>query len=81
MRDQVGEADKDDAEALFNAEFALMTGELAHLLPAVVAALGGELAGAAVETGVSAELPRVQKEMAAARPVSAQTVAADDPPF
>jgi recombination associated protein RdgC len=46
VRDQVGEADKDDAEALFNAEFALMTGELAHLLPAVVAALGGELAGA-----------------------------------
>jgi recombination associated protein RdgC len=46
VRDQVGEADKDDAEALFNAEFALMTGELAHLLPAVVVALGGELAGA-----------------------------------
>ena len=33
VRDQVGDADKDDAEALFNAEFALMTGELAHLLP------------------------------------------------
>ena len=77
VRDQVGEADKDDAEALFNAEFALMTGELAHLLPAVVAALGGELAGTPAETGaVSAELPRLQADKRVA-----QAVTADDPPF
>ena len=77
VRDQVGEADKDDAEALFNAEFALMTGELAHLLPAVVAALGGELAGTPAQTdAVSAELPRLQAD----KPV-AQAVTADDPPF
>ena len=73
----MGEADKDDAEALFNAEFALMTGELAHLLPAVVAALGGELAGTPAQTdAVSAELPRLQAD----KPV-AQAVTADDPPF
>lgn len=34
----------EDAEALFNAEFALMTGELKQLLQALVQALGGELA-------------------------------------
>jgi recombination associated protein RdgC len=77
VRDQLGEADKDDAEALFNAEFALMTGELAHLLPAVVVALGGELAGTPAETNaVSAELPRLQAD----KPV-AQAATADDPPF
>ena len=42
VRDQI-EGEKEDAEALFNAEFALMTGELAQLLPAVVEALGGEI--------------------------------------
>ena len=77
VRDQVGEADKDDAEALFNAEFALMTGELAHLLPAVVAALGGEIAATAQEGHMpSAELPRLQ----ALKPVE-QAVETDDPPF
>ena len=34
----------EDAQALFDAEFALMTGELLRLLPAIVAAMGGELA-------------------------------------
>jgi recombination associated protein RdgC len=33
---------EDDDEALFDAEFALMTGELARLLPALLEALGGE---------------------------------------
>ena len=42
VRDQL-DGEREDAEALFNAEFALMTGELALLLPAVVEALGGEL--------------------------------------
>lgn len=77
VRDQIGEGDKDDAEALFNAEFALMTGELAHLLPAVVAALGGEIAATAQEGNMpSAELPRLQ----ALKPVE-QAVETDDPPF
>jgi len=43
VRDQV-QGEKEDAEALFNAEFALMTGELQRLLGALVTALGGELA-------------------------------------
>jgi len=77
VRDQVGDGDKDDAEALFNVEFALMTGELAHLLPAVVGALGGELASAPVDAGrITAELPRMQSDKAVVQPV-----AADDPPF
>ncbi|MDO9598894.1 MAG: recombination-associated protein RdgC [Azoarcus sp.] len=42
VRDQI-DGQGEDAEALFNAEFALMTGELGLLLPAVVEALGGEL--------------------------------------
>ena len=40
VRDQID--DPEDAEALFDAEFALMTGELSRLIPSVVAALGGE---------------------------------------
>jgi recombination associated protein RdgC len=40
VRDEV--SNEDDAEALFDAEFALMTGELARLIPALVEALGGE---------------------------------------
>lgn len=42
VRDQI-DGQAEDAEMLFNAEFALMTGELGQLLPAVVEALGGEL--------------------------------------
>jgi recombination associated protein RdgC len=42
VRDQI-DGQAEDEEALFNAEFALMTGELGQLLPAVVEALGGEL--------------------------------------
>ena len=37
--DQI-KGEQEDKEALFNAEFALMTGELARLLPAVIEALG-----------------------------------------
>lgn len=43
-RDQVAADEHEDAQALFDAEFALMTGELLRLLPAIVAAMGGELA-------------------------------------
>ena len=43
IRDQVAVDEHEDAQALFDAEFALMTGELLRLLPAVVAAMGGEL--------------------------------------
>lgn len=42
VRDQI-DGSAEDAEALFNAEFALMTGELGLLILAVVEALGGEL--------------------------------------
>lgn len=45
VRDQL-DGQGEDYEAVFNAEFALMTGELGRLLPAVVEALGGELARA-----------------------------------
>ncbi|MDR2881593.1 MAG: recombination-associated protein RdgC [Azoarcus sp.] len=41
VREELG--NEDDAEALFDAEFALMTGELVRLLPVLVEALGGEL--------------------------------------
>ncbi|MDR0702384.1 MAG: recombination-associated protein RdgC [Azoarcus sp.] len=41
VREELGS--EDDAEALFDAEFALMTGELAHLVPALLEALGGEV--------------------------------------
>jgi recombination associated protein RdgC len=44
LRDQVAADEHEDAQALFDAEFALMTGELLRLLPAIVAAMGGELA-------------------------------------
>lgn len=44
IRDQVAADEHEDAQALFDAEFALMTGELLRLLPAIVAAMGGELA-------------------------------------
>ncbi|MDR2209762.1 MAG: recombination-associated protein RdgC [Azoarcus sp.] len=40
VREELGS--EDDDEALFNAEFALMTGEFARLLPALLDALGGE---------------------------------------
>lgn len=44
IRDQAATDEHEDAQALFDAEFALMTGELLRLLPAIVAAIGGELA-------------------------------------
>jgi recombination associated protein RdgC len=40
VREELGS--DDDDEAVFDAEFALMTGELARLLPALLEALGGE---------------------------------------
>ncbi|MDR2014492.1 MAG: recombination-associated protein RdgC [Azoarcus sp.] len=40
VREELGGGEDD--EAMFDAEFALMTGELAHLLPALIKALGGE---------------------------------------
>lgn len=68
VRDQI-DGTAEDAEALFNAEFALMTAELGRLLPAVVEALGGEtkVAEAAVTNST-------------AQPTSS-TVVAGDPPF
>ncbi len=43
VREQIDQQTEDDAEALFSAEFALMTGELSRLLPEVVDAVGGEV--------------------------------------
>jgi recombination associated protein RdgC len=43
IRDQAKADEHEDAEALFNAEFALMAGELLRLIPALVDAMGGEL--------------------------------------
>lgn len=43
VRDSVRADEHEDAQALFDAEFALMAGELLRLLYATVAALGGEL--------------------------------------
>lgn len=68
VRDQI-DGQGEDAVALFNAEFALMTGELRKLLPAVVDALGGEQPVPDVAPAVTAF---------SAEPVA---VAAGDPPF
>lgn len=43
IRDQAKADEHEDAQSIFDAEFALMTGELLRLLQAVVAAMGGEL--------------------------------------
>jgi len=43
VKERVEDAGADDAQALFDASFALMTAELARLLPALLDALGGEL--------------------------------------
>lgn len=43
IRDQAAADEHEDAQALFDAEFALMTGELLRLLPAIVGAMGGEI--------------------------------------
>ena len=43
VRDSVSADEHEDAQALFDAEFALMAGELLRLLDAMVEALGGEL--------------------------------------
>ena len=53
VKEKVDESGAEDAQALFDAGFALMTGELARLLPALLDALGGELAAdaPAVEAG------------------------------
>jgi recombination associated protein RdgC len=59
VRDQL-DGEREDAEAVFNAEFALMTGELAQLLPALVEALGGEL-GAAQPAAPATTLPAAGK--------------------
>lgn len=43
VKEKVEESGAEDARALFDAGFALMTGELRELLPAVIDALGGEI--------------------------------------
>ena len=43
IRDRAAADEHEDAQSIFDAEFALMTGELLRLLPAVVGAMGGEI--------------------------------------
>lgn len=43
IKEKVDESGAEDARAIFDAGFALMTGEIALLLPALVDALGGEM--------------------------------------
>lgn len=43
VKEKIEDAGADDEEALFDASFALMTGELQQLLPSLMDALGGEL--------------------------------------
>jgi len=43
VKEKVDASGAEDARALFDAGFALMTGEIALLLPALVEALGGEM--------------------------------------
>lgn len=43
VRDSITDDDREDAQALFDAEFVLMAGELLRLLDALVVALGGEV--------------------------------------
>lgn len=43
VKEKVDESGAEDARAIFDAGFALMTGEVALLLPALVEALGGEM--------------------------------------
>lgn len=43
IKESLDDAGSEDAQALFDAGFALMTGELRRFLPALVEALGGEL--------------------------------------
>jgi len=43
VKESLDSADAEDARAVFDASFALMTGELVRLLPSLIEALGGEL--------------------------------------
>lgn len=43
VKEKIEDAGADDAQAVFDAGFALMTGELSRLLPELMVALGGEL--------------------------------------
>jgi len=49
VKERLDEQGAEDARALFDAGFALMTGELGRLLPALIEALGGELNAGAGE--------------------------------
>lgn len=56
VREKLDDAGAEDARALFDAGFALMTGELGRLIPALVEALGGELQGVNPVTDAPADL-------------------------
>ena len=56
----------ENADEQFDADFALMTGELTRFLPALIAALGGEVAEAADGASAPAPMQRVSPAPAAA---------------
>ncbi|AYH41813.1 recombination-associated protein RdgC [Azoarcus sp. DN11] len=72
VKENLDQQGAEDARALFDAGFALMTGEVQRLLPALIEALGGELKGGDA-TGFAAA-PAPAREPAAA-------AVAGDPPF
>ena len=53
VKEKLDEQGAEDARALFDAGFALMTGELGRLLPALLEALGGELKGVDAAPGAT----------------------------
>ena len=84
IRDQVKADEHEDAQSIFDAEFALMAGELLRLLPAVVGAMGGEIvrepdlvdmANGGADPGRSTE--DVRREVRSAFEKLAESVASD----
>lgn len=57
VKEKVEESGAEDAQAMFDASFALMAGELARLLPELMDALGGELEADKPSEGLSAAPP------------------------
>ncbi|BAL22385.1 recombination-associated protein RdgC [Azoarcus sp. KH32C] len=77
VKENLDQQGTDDARALFDAGFALMTGELQRLLPAVVEALGGELKGG----DAAAAAAPVAAPAAAIKEAPVAAAEAGDPPW
>jgi recombination associated protein RdgC len=57
VKEKVDESGSEDAQATFDASFALMSGELVRLLPGLLEALGGELEAEKPSAGETATTP------------------------